>query len=36
MRSRYAGRVVGLRNGRLELDAPAGGLALGGLRGLYD
>jgi phosphonate transport system ATP-binding protein len=33
---RHAGRVVGLRNGRLELDAPAGGLALGGLRGLYD
>jgi phosphonate transport system ATP-binding protein len=33
---RHAGRVVGLRNGRLELDAPANGLALGGLRGLYD
>jgi phosphonate transport system ATP-binding protein len=33
---RHAGRVVGLRSGRLELDAPARGLALGGLRGLYD
>ncbi len=32
----HAGRVAGLRNGRLELDAPADRLALGGLRGLYD
>jgi phosphonate transport system ATP-binding protein len=33
---RHAGRVVGLRGGRLELDAPAASLAVGGLRGLYD
>jgi phosphonate transport system ATP-binding protein len=32
----HAGRVIGLRNGRLELDAPADRLAIGGLRGLYD
>ena len=31
----YAERVIGLAHGRLELDAPAGTLALGGLRGLY-
>jgi phosphonate transport system ATP-binding protein len=33
---KHSGRVIGLRNGRLELDAPAGGLQIGGLRGLYD
>jgi phosphonate transport system ATP-binding protein len=33
---RYAGRVIGLRGGRLEIDAPASGLVIGGLRGLYD
>lgn len=33
---RHAGRVVGLRGGRLELDAPSTELAVGGLRGLYD
>jgi len=33
---RHAGRVVGLHGGRLELDAPAATLAIGGLRGLYD
>jgi phosphonate transport system ATP-binding protein len=31
----YAGRVVGLRGGRLELDGPATDLAVAGLRGLY-
>lgn len=29
-------RVVGLREGRLALDAPSHGLAIGDLRGLYD
>lgn len=32
---RYASRVIGLREGRLALDAPSQDLALGGLRGLY-
>jgi phosphonate transport system ATP-binding protein len=32
---RHATRVIGLRNGGVELDAPAKGLAIGGLRGLY-
>jgi phosphonate transport system ATP-binding protein len=32
----YAGRVVGLRGGRLELDRPATDLAVACLRGLYD
>jgi phosphonate transport system ATP-binding protein len=32
---KYSSRVIGLRGGRLVLDSPAGGLALGGLRGLF-
>lgn len=32
----HAERVIGLRNGRLELDAPVATLASRGLRGLYD
>jgi phosphonate transport system ATP-binding protein len=32
---RYAGRVIGLAGGRLELDAPAATLVPGALRGLY-